>query len=364
MLDQASCRSRRIAPQARVAIALMLLLVLFVFAAPASATFRGRDGDLLVEAQHRGPLGSPQLWLTSADGRHARLIFTAGRCAHVDGAQFLPSGKQLVVQESFGCVPFVWGLVLVNITGHGSRRLSLHSSSLTGAVTPGSVAISPDGRMLADSHQVRTKTEIDFVSLRSGSTVRSVRSALLPPTAWLPTGRLVSMFPGPGPSGFGGIGFADVNGSHVRHVGVSFGGTSTVLAGRVDPAIPSVVPSPDGSRFVVLGGRITSTCTPSTLISDASGASGAHLSVGTNDQEPIDCPSDLYLVSARGRQARRLTHDGNELNASPPIWSPDGTQIILSGDRLLRLSTGRATSLRVRVPGRFPTILDWQALPA
>ena len=136
------------------AAAVALLLALVASVVPASATFPGRNGDLLVEAAKVGPNGGPQLWLTSPDGRHARLIFTAARCASLAGAQFLPSGTQVVVQESFGCGPIEWGLVLVNTNGGGTRQFFVHSSALVTAVTPGAIAIAPDGRMLADSHVV------------------------------------------------------------------------------------------------------------------------------------------------------------------------------------------------------------------
>jgi Tol biopolymer transport system component len=74
------------------------------------------------------------------------------------------------------------------------------------------------------------------------------------------------------------------------------------------------------------------------------------------------CPTDIFMASARGGDARRLTHSGS---ASEAIWSPAGDQIAYHDgtvNRLLNLTTKRTRSVTQVAAGGMG-VVDWQAHP-
>lgn len=325
-----------------------------ILASGAQATFPGRNGGLL--------LGGPdRLWLDGPDGRPHQLL--TGLCAPPDGAVFTRSGQQIIVLERVICPDTFQhtNVVLINADGSDSRVLArfseVFSTKPKQVGVPDSLAVSPDGRVLAlgldefinpgTGHGFGQR-KVVFIDIRTGRRTRSITlpGSLRGPT-WSSNGKLLFVKdPGIGIARSGRAAVVETtraDGSHRQVIQLRFPERASLIT-----SITDVAPSPDGSQLAV-----TAIDEPRTTV--CGGIYGP-------------CRTDLYLVSAAGGKAKRLTHSGNVTGS---VWSPDGHQIALQyaylaggpPNQIITPATGHVTTPVKRVHQLKLPVLAWQPVP-
>jgi WD40 repeat protein len=308
------------------------------FAPAADATFPGRNGQLLWS------VGGQYLYLTNQSGHSPHKVGGSFRTPGLP-AVLSPSGNELVFD---GFAPgtvlntpssFLTQLVLANVRT-GSARLFAQFSEQNGSVTNGTVAFgqngglafSPDGRTIAFGYSTIAEPShvssenVRFLSVATGHTVTSIAIhgvIGMQPTVlqWLANGRLLFL------TADGTVDIVRANGTHLRPVRIA------LPAGT---AIQYVTDSPDASRFALV---VTTT------------------SCGGNDGPT--CRTDIYLASAEGGRAIRLTHSGG---AGAPVWSPNGKLIAYedgAATKLMAVATKRTTT--IPRPELQAGVVDWRS---
>jgi hypothetical protein len=303
------------------------LAALLVAAPAGEATFAGRNGHLLWFSGQ-----APQLWVTGPEGQQARSLPIRPRCG-LEGATalFTRSGRQLVVLRTPSVAdcfnPFQFAVMLANANGTRTTMLDVLPSL-------GGLALSPDGRTLAAAYlSIPPGRTVDLVNIYTDSVSLpiTVRDATFGPT-WLSAHTLLWVL------NSSVVETTRTNGTHPHRINIRLPGATP----QSPLTIQSVTPSPDGSRLAITAG--TRICSPNNL--------------------PGCTPtSDIYLVSATGGKAKRLTHSGD---AYTPVWSPDGREIAFhdgAANKLLTVANGHVRTLAPRIPYRGVEVVDWQAAP-
>lgn len=317
-------------------LALCLALFVAVIVAPhAAAAFAGAKGQLLWAAPQ-------QIFLTDPSGHQPHLLST-GRFTPtlVGGAALSPVGDQFV----FGGAPpgtvlntgasLVVPFVLANVRTGAAHVFATFSQQYAPPVTSGTVAFyqngapafSPDGRTVAFGYSTVTEPgkasseDVAFLSVPTGRTTRliSIKGVIgAQPSVlqWLPTGRILFL------AGGGTVETVKPNGSGRRSIRIGL---------PANTAIDSVATSPDGSQLAL--GVTTTAC-----------------GVG-------NCRTDLYLVSATGGRATRLTSSGC---AGAPVWSPNGKLIAYEdcpSIKIMMIATKRTTT--IPRPSLQSSVVGW-----
>jgi Tol biopolymer transport system component len=259
---------------------------LLVAVAPSRATFNGRNGLLVYQAQAGA---HTQLFTIKPDGTGTRQIthFTDSDAAW---AAWSPDGTRIAFERAFANHA---GIYTMNADGANLR-------SLTPRGLNGQPSWSPDGKQITFGRYIPGKEASIWVMNAEGSHLRRVTRNPLPKDDGCGgcAGQGSSQF---SPDG-GRIAFTWVKGEHssaIYVVGVDGKGLrqltpfSRGVADKFDW-------SPDGTKIVF----------------------------SSPDFGRPAKSSNIYVMRPNGTGLRQLTHEtGGELNAGADSWSPDGTKI-------------------------------------
>lgn len=302
----------------------------------ARATFPGHDGRLLFSV-YPSPAtrGLDGLWSLDPSGRNLTLVAKADHssCAGFDDMRYSPDGRRIAYYafcpySTPGPSSFV--IYTMNADGTGRRALA------TSGGQP-NLAWSPDGRRIAFvNSDSRTLTIVDSSSGRQPRT-----------NAWNgPQVRNDQMSWGTDDRIRFDLYSVRVDGRRPQQLDVTFKGPPGPSS-----AIVQATWSPSGQEVAVVRAVYTTTC----LRGGAARPIYPEPTCGQNERD------DIYVVSARGGLARRITKDGG---STDPIWSPDGQSLAFyDNHHEPGISIIAATGGRQRVIGtdlRLAELGDWQ----